>query len=163
LISHYCKMFSTNSNIVLMVAGHQMEHIMNSHREWEKRFELLFTMTWISFLYGHYFRTNKFMSSLTSFVITLFIYEGVPKSFQTGRLEQEMQMVQLPATRCTCIAILWVSLVSFAAITLCVVSQLVFIVVVYFVIDLVWKLLHTPSYIRICIYIYMYIHIYCNL
>jgi hypothetical protein len=32
-------------------------------------------------------------------------------------------MVQLSATRCSCIAILWVSLVSFAAITLCVASQ----------------------------------------
>jgi uncharacterized membrane protein YczE len=41
---------------------------------------------------------------------------------------------------------------SFAAITFCVASQRVFIVtvvvvvVVYFVIDLVWKLLDTPSY-----------------
>jgi hypothetical protein len=35
--------------------------------------------------------------------------------------------------------------VSFAAITLCVVSQRVSIVV-YFVIDSVWKLLDTPSY-----------------
>jgi hypothetical protein len=41
-------------------------------------------------------------------------------------------VVQLSATRCSCIAILWVSLVSFAAITLCVASQRVFIVV-YFV------------------------------
>jgi hypothetical protein len=32
-------------------------------------------------------------------------------------------MVQLSATKCSCIAILWVSLVSFDAITLCVVSQ----------------------------------------
>jgi hypothetical protein len=40
-------------------------------------------------------------------------------------------MVQLSATRCSCIAILWVSLVNFAAITLCVASQRVFIV--YFV------------------------------
>jgi hypothetical protein len=36
-------------------------------------------------------------------------------------------MVQLSATRCSCIAILWVSLVSFAVITLCVASQRVFI------------------------------------
>jgi hypothetical protein len=36
--------------------------------------------------------------------------------------------------------------VSFAAITLCVASQRVFIVVVYFVIDSVRKLLDTPSY-----------------
>jgi hypothetical protein len=40
--------------------------------------------------------------------------------------------------------------VSFAAITLCVASQLVFIVVcVYFVIDLVRKLLDIPSYSRL--------------
>jgi hypothetical protein len=37
-------------------------------------------------------------------------------------------MVQLSATRCSCPASLWVSLVSFAAITLCVASQRVFIV-----------------------------------
>jgi hypothetical protein len=36
--------------------------------------------------------------------------------------------------------------VSFAAITLCVASQRVFITVVYFVIDSVRKLLDTPSY-----------------
>jgi hypothetical protein len=50
-------------------------------------------------------------------------YEGVSKSFWTGRLERELQMVQLSATRCNCIAILWVSLVSFSAITLCVASN----------------------------------------
>jgi hypothetical protein len=38
-------------------------------------------------------------------------------------------MVQLSATRCSCIAILWVSLVSFAAITLRIASQRVFVVV----------------------------------
>jgi hypothetical protein len=43
-------------------------------------------------------------------------------------------MIKFSATRCSCIAILWVSLVSFAAITFCVASQRVFIVVsVYFV------------------------------
>jgi hypothetical protein len=36
--------------------------------------------------------------------------------------------------------------VSFAVITLCVASQQVFIV--YFVVDSVWKLLDTPSYIH---------------
>jgi hypothetical protein len=57
-------------------------------------------------------------------------------------------MVQLSAIRCSCIAILWVSIVSFAAITLCVASQRVFVVVVIdFVIDLVRKLLDTPSYV----------------
>jgi hypothetical protein len=57
-------------------------------------------------------------------------------------------MVQLSATRCSRIAILFASLVSFAAITLCVASQRVFIVVsVYFVIDSVRKLLDTLSYV----------------
>jgi hypothetical protein len=49
-------------------------------------------------------------------------------------------MVQLSATRCSCII---VSLVNFAAITLCVASQQVFIIVVYFIIDSVQKLLDT--------------------
>jgi hypothetical protein len=51
-------------------------------------------------------------------------YEGVSKSFRTGRLERELQMVQVSATRCSCIAILWVSLMSLAAITLCDMSDL---------------------------------------
>jgi hypothetical protein len=33
-------------------------------------------------------------------------YESVFKSFRIGRLERELQMVQLSATRCSCIAIL---------------------------------------------------------
>jgi len=32
--------------------------------------------------------------------------EDVSKCFRTGRLERELQMVQLSATRCSCIAIL---------------------------------------------------------
>jgi hypothetical protein len=55
------------------------------------------------------------------------IYEAVSKSFRTGRLERELQMVQLSAIRCSCIAILWVSQVSFV-ITLCVASQRVFVI-----------------------------------
>jgi hypothetical protein len=58
-------------------------------------------------------------------------------------------MVQLSATRRSCIAILLVSPVSFAAITLCVAPQRVFIVVLCFVIDSVRKLLDTLSYIVI--------------
>jgi hypothetical protein len=34
------------------------------------------------------------------------LYEGVSKSFRSSRLEQELQMIQLSATRCSCIAIL---------------------------------------------------------
>jgi hypothetical protein len=33
-------------------------------------------------------------------------YEGVSISFRTGRLERELKMIQLSATRCICIAIL---------------------------------------------------------
>jgi hypothetical protein len=33
-------------------------------------------------------------------------YEVVSKRFRTGRLERELQMVQLSATSCSCIAIL---------------------------------------------------------
>jgi hypothetical protein len=70
-------------------------------------------------------------------------YEGVSISFRTGCLERELQMVQLCTTGCSYIAILWVCLVSVAAITLYVASQQVFIIVVYFVIDSVRKLLDT--------------------
>jgi hypothetical protein len=34
------------------------------------------------------------------------LYEGVSKSFRTGRLERELQMVQLSATSCSYIAML---------------------------------------------------------
>jgi hypothetical protein len=50
------------------------------------------------------------------------LYEGVSKSFRTIRPERELQMLQLPAKKCSCIAILWVSLVSFAALSPCVAS-----------------------------------------
>jgi len=36
----------------------------------------------------------------------IFLYEGVSKSFRTGRPEREPHMVELSATRCSCIAIL---------------------------------------------------------
>jgi hypothetical protein len=63
-------------------------------------------------------------------------------------------MVQLSATRCSCIAILLDNLGSSASITLCIVSQRVFIVVdVYFLIDSDRKLLDTPSLIQ-CIWLY---------
>jgi hypothetical protein len=56
-------------------------------------------------------------------------------------------MVHFSATRYSYIAILWVSLVSSDANTLCVAPQRVFIVVsIYFVIDSVRKLLNAPSY-----------------
>jgi hypothetical protein len=73
------------------------------------------------------------------------LYEGVSKSFRTGRLERELEMVQISATRYSCIAILWVSPVNFVVMTLFIASEWVFIVVsVYFVVDSVRKLLDTP-------------------
>jgi hypothetical protein len=60
-------------------------------------------------------------------------------------------MVELSATRCSGIATWWVSIVGLAAISLCVASQRVFIVVsIYFVTDSVRKLLDTPSYYSLC-------------
>jgi hypothetical protein len=44
-------------------------------------------------------KTVKFISDKMA-------YEGVSISFWTGHLKQELQMVQLSATRCSCIAIL---------------------------------------------------------
>jgi hypothetical protein len=41
-----------------------------------------------------------------------------------------LQMIQLSATMCICIAILWVIIVSFASIIRCVASQRVFVVVI---------------------------------
>jgi hypothetical protein len=77
----------------------------------------------------------------------LLLHEGVSKSFWTGCLEWELQMVHLSETRCSCITILCVSLVSSATTTLCVASQWVFIVVsIYFIIGSVWQLLDTPLY-----------------
>jgi hypothetical protein len=87
------------------------------------------------------------------------MFEGVSKSFRTGRPERKLHTVKFSTTRRNCIAILWVSLASFAAITLCVASQLAFVVVsVYFVIDSVRKLLDTPSYLNIPTVNYLYGH-----
>jgi hypothetical protein len=58
---------------------------------------------------------------------------------------------KLSATRCSCMTILWVSLVSFAAITLCVASRV--FIVVYFVID---SVRNTPSCVCVCVCIYIY-------
>jgi hypothetical protein len=100
----------------------------------EKKTHVTFHFICVSRLHGH--------------LVVVFLcrkYEGVSKSFQTRCLERELQMVQLFSNnRCSCITSLWVSLVSFAAIILCVASQRVFFVLVYFVIDSGWKLLDAP-------------------
>jgi hypothetical protein len=62
-------------------------------------------------------------------------------------------MLKLSTTRCSCMAILRISLVSFTAIALCVASQrgfiVVVVVVVYFDIDSVRKLLNTLPYVSL--------------
>jgi hypothetical protein len=46
------------------------------------------------------------INKVTNYVYFSLVYVGVTKSFRTGCLERELQMVQLSATRCSCIAIL---------------------------------------------------------
>jgi hypothetical protein len=65
-------------------------------------------------------------------------YKGVSKSFRTGHLEWELQTVQLSATRCNCITILWV----LPPYPLCCFSS------VHFYCFSVQKLLDTTLYIR---------------
>jgi hypothetical protein len=79
-------------------------------------------------------------------------YEGVSKSFRIGRLERVLQMVQLSSTRCSCIPILWISLVSFAAITFCVASQRVFIIIIIIIIIIItlWLSPETSGYTLVC-------------
>jgi len=73
-------------------------------------------------------------------------YEGASKGIRTGRLEIELQIVQLSATKCSCTAILWLSLVSCATIALWRRQQRVISKVsIYFVIDSVRKLLDSLS------------------
>jgi hypothetical protein len=100
-----------------------------------------------------YLVTHKWSPDLTWFELqsldafNLYRYKGVSKSFRTDRLELELQMAQLSATGCSCIAILWVSVVSFAAITFYVASQRVIPKTsVHFVYYSVRKRLVTPSY-----------------
>jgi hypothetical protein len=97
----------------------------------------------ISFPVSAYIIISQQHSALTEYRVNFALchtIRGVSRSFRTGHLERELHMVQLSATRWSCIAILLVSLVSFAAITLCVDSERVF-VVVYFVLD-------TPSHVK---------------
>jgi hypothetical protein len=60
---------------------------------------------------------NILIYVMRTFVPKKYTYKGVSKSFRTDRLQRELQMLQPSATKCSCIAIFWVSIVSFAAIT----------------------------------------------
>jgi hypothetical protein len=128
----------------------QPEDAPYGHTEYESSY--YFRVRLVILLFSH--KNLQYHSTLSpviqlGYLHTTHTYEGVPKSFRTGRLEREMQIV-LSTIRCSFIAILWVGLVSFAAITIFFffASQRVFIVVsLYFVIDSVQKLLDTSSYI----------------
>jgi hypothetical protein len=71
------------------------------------------------------------------FIIVNNTYESKSRSFRIASLERELQIVQLSATRCSCIAILWVSLVSFAATTLYVASQREYIIIIIIIIIII--------------------------
>jgi hypothetical protein len=52
-------------------------------------------------------QTNHFFDPIDTFSLLIYLtYEGVSKSFRTGRLERELQMVQLSSTRFSCIVTL---------------------------------------------------------
>jgi hypothetical protein len=52
--------------------------------------------------------SRKWENNETNFlrIQSVELYEGVSRIFRTGHLERELQMVQLSATRCSCIAAL---------------------------------------------------------
>jgi hypothetical protein len=134
--------------VIYWVLTHQIQHFAYS---WNLEFNVVIHLQNSQFitLLDILHRQNEPVSAIVS--EWSYIYEGIFKSFQTGHLQWELQMIQLSATRCNCIAILWVSLVSFATITLCVASQRLYIgvyivVSLCLIIDSVWKLLDTPSY-----------------
>jgi hypothetical protein len=60
-------------------------------------------------------------------------------------------MIELSATKCNCIAILWVSLVSFDAVTLCIASQRVSYC------ELIFRYQLSPETFGYTSYIYIYI------
>jgi hypothetical protein len=62
----------------------------------------------VQWLYHLFFQMHTNMELRFVFVglEVQLLYEGVSRSIQTGRLERELQMVQLSATMCSCIAIL---------------------------------------------------------
>jgi hypothetical protein len=143
-IFHTCFIFCNSSYLSVYETRHDTssKHIWTlqilgvSRKQGDFKF---FTSYLYLFMIILYFNIS-FTISYTEFKTK---YEGVYKSYRTDRLE--LELVQLSATRCSCIAILWVSVVGLAAITLCVASQRVF--VVCFVIESVWKLLDTSSYL----------------
>jgi hypothetical protein len=95
----------------------------------------------------HFSGCAKIPSRTASVCESCLSYEGVYKSFRTGRLERELQVVQLFATRCSCIAIMWVSSSEFChhKLLYCF-STTVYFCCCLFRYDSVRELFGTPSY-----------------
>jgi len=100
---------------------------------------------------GIYRADRKQNKSAPHFLVQILNIKGrrvYPKVSRLAAWSQNCQWYQLSATRCSFIAVLRVSLVSFAAITLCVASQRVFSVVsLYFVMTQSGNFwIHPPTY-----------------
>jgi hypothetical protein len=115
-----------------LVVSNSICIMMSELMKWELngvfRFDGDVRKMWNFLLWYLFFMENKNMTTGRN----ILMYEGVSKSFRTGRLERELKMTQLSATRCSFIAILWASLVSFVTITLCVASRRVFVFFFFF-------------------------------
>jgi hypothetical protein len=48
---------------------------------------------------------SSILSEESRSTVSLTVYESVSKSFRTGRMEREMQMVDMSVIKCSCIAI----------------------------------------------------------
>jgi hypothetical protein len=99
--------------------------------------------TWLNL---HPCRDKFFTKCLTSNSLCMIFTRVWPKVSGLAAWSKNCKWYSSLQARCSCIAILWISLVSFATITLCVAAQRVFIVV-YFVIDSVRKPFDYPSYV----------------
>jgi hypothetical protein len=83
----------------------------------------------------------------------------VSKSFRTGRLERELQLVQISATRCNCIAVWWVLLPNpLCCFLTSVCCCCCCCCCCWFRYDPVRKLLDTPSYTHTHTHTHIYIH-----
>jgi hypothetical protein len=74
------------------------------------------------------------------------------KNFRTDHLKRELQMVHLSATRCSCFAILWVSLANSSVLTHCYFSSVYFCCCCLFRYGHSPEVLDTPAYFLRCVH-----------
>jgi hypothetical protein len=96
-----------------------LKRILRKYVRWTELGSLLCGLLFQQWLSTEFYTVTKFMVTTRAY----------PKVSGLAAWGQELHMIQLSATRCSCIAILWVNLVSCATITLCVASQRLFIVI----------------------------------